>query len=414
MIVENLINNTIMTALFFWYNKKIFKFTKPNFIYYVLLALLVVIKSILNLPQVMTLNLLVTVITYLIVAFLFFNGSIVKKTLFIGFFFIASFVSEMNTFLLLNSLFNYYHLSPESLMNEIIGSGLSFFILLSILYFLTKFISIKDLMDSKKSWYLILLPIMSMLIIFSIVNSELLYDYPILCIEITLGIIICNLIACFVFSDLLKSKNIQLENEKFKLQQVHYRLMEEKFDNSKRFIHDFKKHINIINAYINNNEYSKLKTYMNEMVEEIQKEGALVVTGNQLIDLVLNSYKENLIKHSIIIRHEVKISDVAPITAFDFNVVFSNIIENALESCAKCERKHIKIKLDKKNNLIVLKVINSCNYANSNFHTVKQNKEYHGYGIKNIKRIASKYNGVAEFNFESEKQLFISTVIFNV
>lgn len=86
MIVENLINNTIMTALFFWYNKKIFKFTKPNFIYYVLLALLVVIKSILNLPQVMTLNLLVTVITYLIVAFLFFNGSIVKKTLFIGFF----------------------------------------------------------------------------------------------------------------------------------------------------------------------------------------------------------------------------------------------------------------------------------------------------------------------------------------
>lgn len=299
-------------------------------------------------------------------------------------------------------------------MNEIIGSGLSFFILLSILYFLTKFISIKDLMDSKKSWYLILLPIMSMLIIFSIVNSELLYDYPILCIEITLGIIVCNLIACFVFSDLLKSKNIQLENEKFKLQQVHYRLMEEKFDNSKRFIHDFKKHINIINAYINNNEYSKLRTYMNEMVEEIQKEGALVVTGNQLIDLVLNSYKESLVKHSIVIRHEVKISDVAPITAFDFNVVFSNIIENAIESCAKCERKNIKIKLDKKNNLIVLKVINSCNYVNSNFHTMKQNQEYHGYGMKNIKKIASKYNGAAEFNFENEKQLFISTVIFNV
>ena len=73
----------------------------------------------------------------------------------------------------------------------------------------------------------------------------------------------------------------------------------------------------------------------------------------------------------------------------------------------------IKIKLDRINDLIVLKVINPCNNYNPSLKTTKSNKDYHGLGIHNIQRIAYKYNGYTNFSYDDEYNIFIATIIFN-
>ncbi|MEG0093392.1 MAG: GHKL domain-containing protein [Erysipelotrichaceae bacterium] len=271
---------------------------------------------------------------------------------------------------------------------------------------------IKDMVDNKGLWYFITFPVISVIIIYIIVNSNLLEMDPMLCILISFGIILFNIIICVGFVDIIKSKNLQIENEKLKSQKLHNLLLEEKIDNTKQFIHDFKKHINILNGFVNCQDYDKLKEYLEELTTEFKNDEAFVITGNRLIDLSLNANKKILMEHSIDVKYDVKIKNSYPVSDLDFNIVFSNILDNAIESCINTKGHFIKIKLDKKNDLIILKIINPCFHVNENYETMKKNDEYHGYGIKNIKKIVQKYNGVATFDFNKENNVFVSTVIF--
>lgn len=222
------------------------------------------------------------------------------------------------------------------------------------------------------------------------------------------------MIICIGFSNIIESKNIQIENEKLKNQELHYQLLEKKINHSKHFIHDYKKHTNLLNEYAKHNEYEKIKDYLNELSNEQNMADYFVFTGHQLIDFIINANKQKLIEYHIQIKHDVKIKDVHPISDFDFNIVFSNIFENAIESCIRCQGDFIKIKLDKVDNLIILKVFNSCNQIKSNFYTMKINQEHHGIGLQNINKISEKYDGKSTFKFDENSNLFISSIFFYV
>lgn len=414
MLLRYLISNTIYVVVFFWYNNKLFLKKNKEKHAVILLIALVVLKSFINLYTSFQLNLIVTIFTYLIISLTFFIGSLTKKFVFIGFYITTSFISEIIAFLILKLALPSYKIIIDSVIYSMMGSILSTVFLLIIIYIVTKVNDIRDMVDSKEFWYFITLPFTSIFIIYFIMHSNMLMINPNLCILITLSIIFFNIIICIGFSDIIKSRNIQIENERLKTQKLHYELLEEKFDNSRRFIHDFKKHINLINGYLNNDEFSELKSYLYELTEEIKNDEKFVITGNQVIDLALNSSKDLLSQYDIDIKHDIKIKDINPITAFDFNIVFSNILENSIESCVNCNGHFIKIKLELIDNLIILKVVNPCTQINENLKTMKNNIEYHGYGLKNIKTTVDKYNGSSSFEYDSDNHLFISTVIFNI
>lgn len=414
MYLRYIISNTILVILFLWYNKKLFvkRSQKKEDIF--IIVFIIIAKSLINLHISFQLNLITSILVYLIISSKFFIGSLTKKFVFIGFYISASFISEMNAFLILNEILPSYKIIFNSLFYNMFGSLLSTIFLFIIIYIVTKVNDIKDMVDNKELWYFIMLPVASIVIIYSIMQSNMLLLNPNLCILITFGIILFNIIICIGFVDIIKSRNVLIENEKLKSQKLHYELLEEKFDNSKRFIHDFKKHINLINGYIANNEYSKLKIYLNELSKEIKNDENFVITGNQVIDLALNSSKDILSQYNIDIKHDVKIKDIKSISAFDFNIVFSNILENAIESCKISKGNFIKIKLEGTENLIILKVVNPCTQVKQNLTTTKFDTEYHGYGIKNINKIVHKYSGSSTFEYDTKNHLFISTIVFNL
>lgn len=414
MIEIYIIYNLFLVYLFLLYNKKLFTYLEYQKLFSVILIVLIIIKSYFNLYNSFVVNFVLSCLIYLSISFLFFKGSVTKKILFVGFFLISSFTSEIVASLILNPIFIYLNIDIKHFAYNLVGYGTSLLVLISFLYFVTKINNIKDTIDDKVVWYFIVAPVVSIAIIFWIVLSKLLTNNPMLCMIITLCIIIYNLIICFGFADIIESKNNQIELKKLKIQELHYQLLEEKFDNSKKFMHDFKKHLNIITGFVNEHEYTRLERYLKDISEEIRAEDNLVITGNQLIDLSLNANKLILSDNSISIRHEIKINDMSPISDLDFNIIFSNIIENAIESCLRSDGHFIKIKLDRKERYIILKVLNPCSKVNVNLESIKSDSEYHGYGIKNIEKIVRKYKGSCNFNYDRDNNLFISTVILKI
>lgn len=414
MILLHLINNTILFSMFYWYNTKLFSLkTEQKLNKIMVISLLICFKSSLNLLNTPKLNILVTIGVYLAISIIIFNGTLLKKIIFIGYFLISSFVSEMTTFIFLNSIGVYIPIFKNSLFNLILGFIISSIVLFFSVFYVTKISDIRELSDNKTITPLILLPLLTIIILIIITNRNYLNQVPLFCVVVMIVCFVYNIVMCFSFKDLILSKNIQIENEKLVNKELHYQLLEEKFENSKKFVHDFKKHINILSELDSMNEHEKVRSYLNELSNEIKKEESFVMTGNQLVDLILHSKQKEIEQNKIEIKCEVKIKTVEPVNYLDFNIILSNILDNAIESCVLAQGHFIKIKLDQKDNLIILKVVNPCLKINDKLKTIKENAEYHGYGIKNIKKVTEKYNGMCNFEFDNINDIFTSTVILN-
>lgn len=409
MLFIYIANNLVLITLFFLYCTKLFSQKKSNKYKFLILFVFIMAKSMVNLCGLFQINSILTITVYFAISFIFFTGTLTKRIVFIGFFLIASFISEIVSHVFLVALLDSV-INESVLIYPLFGNIFSRIILI-IIYLIIKLNSVKMIVDSKGLGYFIVFPIISIIIIYSLMNSSLLKTDPVLCTMISIGILVFNLIICTGFVEIINSKNVQIENEKLRSQELHYLLLEEKMENSKRFIHDFKKHINLINEYVSSQNIDKLKLYLNVLSDEVIKDDNLILTGNQLIDLLLNANRKVLSSNSITIKYDIKIKEVSPISEYDFNIIFSNILDNAIDSCIRAKGDFIKIKLNKIDGILILKIINPCLEINKNLESLKSNKEDHGYGIQNIRKIVQKYKGTTNFKFDSENSVFISTIL---
>lgn len=99
----------------------------------------------------------------------------------------------------------------------------------------------------------------------------------------------------------------------------------------------------------------------------------------------------------------------------DIVTILSNLIDNAIETCEKCNgQKMIKVKIklnDAKDTIISVKnsVPKGYKFDKNHIVTNKINKRIHGYGIKNIINIVEKNEG--HYNIECSDNEFCFSII---
>ena len=95
--------------------------------------------------------------------------------------------------------------------------------------------------------------------------------------------------------------------------------------------------------------------------------------------------------------------------------LFGNALDNALESCSKvseAEKRVISLKAAQRGDMVVLHVENffdaALNMVDGMPVTTKK-ESGHGFGLRSIREIAEKYNGVA--TVQAESNIFKLTVV---
>ena len=96
-------------------------------------------------------------------------------------------------------------------------------------------------------------------------------------------------------------------------------------------------------------------------------------------------------------------------------VILSNLLNNAIEACEKCQDKKIIMMKFIKEDSIIISVKNTCRNEAERGHnkmgtSKTENVEEHGYGITNIKEAVKRYGGVYAIQ-ESEKEFYFSIII---
>lgn len=193
-----------------------------------------------------------------------------------------------------------------------------------------------------------------------------------------------------------------------------YRKSGESIDMINRKYHDLKHQIAVLRA---EQDTQKRLAFLDEMESEIQTYEAQNKTGNSVVDTILTDKSMTCQKHNIELTCVVDGKLLNFMHVMDICTILGNALDNAIECEIQIEQEKkrlIHVEVFSKKGFIVLRFENyfegSIHYENSIPATTKNNKEYHGYGIKSIQHTVKKYNGGVTIQTE-EKWFKLAIVI---
>lgn len=237
---------------------------------------------------------------------------------------------------------------------------------------------------------------------------------------IAFGLLGMNITVFYLISDIsLKNKQIC---EK-KLLQIQARNQLELYKRSlaeikkqRRLVHEYKNQLECIFTLCKTEQYLELQNYLSQLTRKVWKQLGYINTNHAIINAVLNAKYEEAIDKNIIFI--CKINDMSKIQLDyqDIVVLLSNLLNNAIEACQKCNmNKIIKMKIVHENNNLILSVKNTYNgeikYKNGfMISTKRNNSQKHGLGFQNIVYIIKKNNGDYVVDFTNE-EFYISIII---
>lgn len=240
--------------------------------------------------------------------------------------------------------------------------------------------------------------------------------YLIAVIFVIIGIFIqlAAVIILFAQRNILKEKE-QLADAYLAVQKNHYEYLETREKETKKFRHDLRNHMELISNLARHKEYDKIDEYLEQMNMKIDTFGNIVTVHNGMVDAIINQYYMKARQNGVNMKVEGKFPVDCSIEAYDLCTIFSNVLSNAYEAAMEAEDKYISLVCGYTERNIIIAVENSCRKETSNeggfWRTKKDNADYHGYGLENIKDTVKKYDGV--FDIEIIDNICMLKISFN-
>ena len=261
-------------------------------------------------------------------------------------------------------------------------------------------------------WYsLIIVPLLSALValkLFPIVFAHPEYLNVILLALMTL--VPLNVLVYYFYTVIsreydnkLRISTLELQNRNAELQIEQSRAFVEQM---RAVRHDIRNHLTVVAAYVEGGRTEDAVKYIKEIDSKhlpLMKE--YISMDNSALEAVINSKialcNQRKIFSQIHISPDVRlwINDVETVT------LFGNILDNAIDAVSKDPDGRISLSITQNGKYTSVLVCNTITESvlekNPNLETTNSDREMHGIGLKNVRAIVSKYNGMMEFYEEN-------------
>lgn len=344
------------------------------------------------------LNLTSTLAGLIIIAFSY-HSEMKRKVQFVLYILAISCIVDLLFYALMNNTFDYENYSEPA-------NILSLFVLL-IIQLITKKVMSNDKdgeLDDTNWWQYI-----STLVICIVTSLIVIMDDTISLMSLTvvcIALMVINLINIFIMDDLIDKKRKDYENMILKEQSKAYErellLQEENHENMKAFRHDIKHHMTQISAMNDTGNKEELRQYIDEVMEALYEVTPICYTGNSSIDGMLNYMLQKAKDKGIEVNSRITIPEDIKVSAYDMNIILGNLIDNAIEANECVIESHIDLVMKYVNETLVLEISNTYGNEiirnNGRFISTKQDRDAHGYGIRNIYKVLEKYEHTIFFD----------------
>lgn len=230
------------------------------------------------------------------------------------------------------------------------------------------------------------------------------------CLSITF---IANLLLVFFMKSDAEKNQLLYERKMLELAAVgekrEYKVMEEKLELQKSLNHDFRNHLNCLQALVEHQNYEEVKVYLAQLNHKYSIETEQIDTHNVIINTVLNDKYNEAKETGAAITLQIGDLSKVPMEEIDIILLLSNLLNNAIEALKECKgNKVLRVKLELERGEFLIAIQNSFEgerKKSGDFYdtTKKKDAELHGYGLKNIRNTVEKYGGFSQFDIIEEE-----------
>lgn len=233
---------------------------------------------------------------------------------------------------------------------------------------------------------------------------------------LAIGLLVMNVLCFSLIQDISVREN-QLQEERLYREQIkreteRYRSISEQYVMQQRREHEYKNQITCIAALIRNGKYQELQSYIEHLNRDILSQMDYIDTNHVIVNAILNTKFQEMKEKEIAFEPRFNnLSDV-DMKDEDLVVILSNLLNNAMEACEKCDEKLVQFKFLSNEDWITISTVNSYavepNRVGDKFQTSKTDgSALHGIGIENIKEAVDKYRGISLIDYEDNTFRFI-------
>lgn len=226
------------------------------------------------------------------------------------------------------------------------------------------------------------------------------------------------LVMILIFQRIKKSQREEKENAILEEQIIniksHISEVERLYSDMRSLRHDMGNHMMTLENLYRKNEMKEAENYIKNLSSSLDEFKFRIKSGNPVTDVILEEMRKRAEEKGIAFESEFFFPANTNINAFDVSVILNNALVNAVEG-ADGEKREIHILSYRKKNAYLIEIKNSfigklvIDEDTGLPETSKKNKQEHGYGLINIRKVAQKYHGDVAVQLENGR--FILTVM---
>ena len=212
---------------------------------------------------------------------------------------------------------------------------------------------------------------------------------------------------------IIAQANHRLLQNEIEFQKKNYKNLISNENETRKMRHNNKHFLLLLKEYSKAKDLENIEKALNNQLDNLDNLKYSINTGNESINLIISHYLP-LIRDKKIDLICNFCEEQPNIDKLDFYIIFGNMLENAIEHCESDKVKKITIETGKSvDGRYYFKIMNSINTLEKiNLETSKKNSINHGHGIKSIKQLVKRNNGV--INFIQSRNSFTSVVILPI
>ena len=154
-----------------------------------------------------------------------------------------------------------------------------------------------------------------------------------------------------------------------------------------------------------NHENDEIIEYIKNMQMFMTNAKEYINSGNKGIDSILNYMLSRANKNLTKVEYKINIPKEIKIRPFDLNVIFGNLLENAIVAAENSERKWLSLWVYYKKGMLFIEIKNSYNQIlkkrGNSYLSTKEEVGEHGIGLQNVSKVVSNYHGSMQISDEN-------------
>ena len=256
---------------------------------------------------------------------------------------------------------------------------------------------------------LLMVPVISIVYIYYLVITV--HEIKGIVIFAALALLFINILIFYLYHSLLKFYSARMNEQVFKqmLEVYSYQLdvARESEERVRALRHDIKHHIIELSAMAKKNNNNDMIKYLSSMKEFMLNPKEYSTTGNREIDGVLNYMLQKANSTLNQVDVQINIPEDLYFNNFNICVILGNLVDNAVREASKSEEKLLTIKMQIKQEVLLIFIENSYSgkilEKRNGLQTTQPELAIHGIGLENVKKVVLANGGEIKTDYTSDR-----------